>query len=260
MKPKTLNVIFAAIIIGLAGGFSFYLFQNRPAADLTEAKQTILNNKKNGLLVEKIASDSLAQINAPANFTEKFSEALLQQIQPEDFNGTSDPLSAILTSQRITAPVLNNFFQNKETNLDLDAPVIDFQISDDNSVKAKKAFFQETATVISRDFSGFNKIFYAVLIDAFDNNDPSSALQLANIYEKLADDLLIIAPPRDFAVLHKTMITHYQNGAKIYRAIADHQNDPIKGYLASQAIDKLLSDAEQIQTTINKNAVALFSL
>ncbi|MBI5147564.1 MAG: hypothetical protein HZA37_00205 [Parcubacteria group bacterium] len=264
-KSKTPHIISAAIIIGLAGGLGFYLVQNRSAGNLTETKKPAQDKKNEAgvAFTEKLASESLSslsQTNVAKNFTEKFSGVLFSRIQNEGFGDSPDALDAVMTSRRISGPALNEFLQDKKTNLDLYAPAAGLKTSADNSDETKKQYLKETAAVISRDFSGFNKIFYAVLMDAFDKNDPSSALQLADIYSKLADDFLAIVAPSDFASLHQTMVTHYRNGAKVYRAIADHQNDPVKGYLALQAVDNLLSDAKQIQMMINKNAEKLHLL
>lgn len=199
-----------------------------------------------------IRSNTLIQKN---NLTESISQSLFSQLNSADTLNQikNNPDKSIdLMSGKLAGDVLPKM----QTDLDFVTTISDsyLKISNDSSDSAKKKYLQDIDNAIKNNFSGFTKNYFEIIIDTYQKLDSSSAVQAVSIYEKLSQDFINISVPKDWIDIHKTMIIQYKNLAIIYSAMANYQNDPIKGYIALDAIEGLVNISDQIQAQLEQKA------
>jgi hypothetical protein len=202
--------------------------------------------------IEQIApSDNKEKFIGPQNnLTLTIGEVLKEQVQfsPNFLNTEKADLSteAFLMSERLT----KDAFSNNHLGLVFSVSDPDLKISSDNSNDAKVKYLKAIEEIGKKAFAGFDKYYTQVIYETYGENNPASAVQLADIYKNLADDMLNLTAPGDWLSLHKRIILSYKNAEVVYRAMADYSKDPIKGYLALEMVQSLADGMEEIQKTI----------
>lgn len=156
----------------------------------------------------------------------------------------------------LSGRVASDLMSKKMADLKFVAAISDseIRISKDTSAEAKKKYLEAISEIVKKDFGDFNKNYFQVVIDVYQKIDVSSAARLAEIYKKLAANFSELSVPADWAALHKEIIVNYKNSGIVYSAMADYPTDPIKGYLALEAISGITDKAVAIQTELAEKA------
>lgn len=156
----------------------------------------------------------------------------------------------------LSGRVTSDLMSKKMADLKFVAAISDseIRISKDTSAETKKKYLEAMAEIVKKDFGDFNKNYFQVVIDVYQKIDVSSAARLAEIYKKLAANFSELSVPADWAALHKEIIVNYKNSAVVYSAMANYPSDPIKGYLALEAIGGVTDKAVAIQAELAEKA------
>ncbi len=259
--------IMAAILITIAGLAGSYLiinpFQKDSVSDL--ASQTETNNKDNknldnGEFNQDIIStqfeEETPELNEENvlsdNLTEKFTASVFERIEPSEISDKNDAIK--LFSELKSENLLNDIFKNTQSDFNLISDIEEggIKISQDNSREAKIQYLKAIEEITEKDFGDFRKNYTEVILDSFQKLDSFSASRLAGIYKNLAGDYLRLSVPPDFADIHKRTIIYFKNAEIVYKAMSEYQDDPVKGYLALEMIDKLVAEIEQIQIVLEE--------
>lgn len=154
----------------------------------------------------------------------------------------------------LSSQVANDLMSKKMADLNFVSEISDreIKISKDTSLEAKKKYLEEATKIVQKDFGDFNKNYFQVVIDVYQKVDVSSAARLTEIYKKLAADFSELPVPADWVSIHKEIIINYKNSGVVYSAMANYPTDPIKGYLALEAVDKVANKAVALQSELVK--------
>lgn len=258
-------LILSSAIIGVF--FTFNLFSNSKATDSLDSSG-ILNKPiewASGIFSADeqkpttLSSDNV--FNDNKNLTQSLGENIFSQVQAS--NGIKTGL--LDNSQQSINSMGNNVSNNilgsslSEINLINSINNSDLNISYINIKSDKVKYFKNIADIKKKDFGDFKKQYMEVIVDVFQKKDPASAKQLADIYKNISNDLTAVSVPSDFIDLHKEQIIYFKNSEIVYRAMANYEQDPIKGYMAMEMIDQMIKNAADIQTDINKKVKELNS-
>lgn len=126
------------------------------------------------------------------------------------------------------------------------------KVINDNSIESQIKYYENYQRIINSAFGSFKKDSAEILNDVFKRNDFSSVRKVEEIYKTLTDNFIKLAVPSSLLEFHKKIIQHYQNSYMIYQAVSQYSQDPIKTYLAVQAIPQLYSETEDIQNLFKK--------
>lgn len=203
-----------------------------------------------------IVSSPIGAANQPVknNLTQSFSETLFEQVQA----------AALLRQEDETAPDLKSISEElvgKLVNRNL--PEIGWvtkidesrlKISADNSKNGKEDYLKTLSLINRKNFDGFEKNYLEVVIDVYQKINPDSATRLADIYQNLAQDYQKTAAPPDWLSLHKKLIIYAENAELVYRTMAQYPADPLKGYLALEALESLTASGEEMRNIFQKEA------
>ncbi|PIR44393.1 hypothetical protein COV23_00070 [Candidatus Wolfebacteria bacterium CG10_big_fil_rev_8_21_14_0_10_31_9] len=260
---KKIKTIISIIIMAVAIIGAFFIMRNSfPSVSVEENKKEWfkssgpdLNELNSSGIFQKvgefgIGNNSLAQKN---NLTESISGSLFNQL------GSVDTLNQIKSNPKgsielMSGKISDDVMFKMQTDLNFITTIDDsvLKISNNTSVSAKKEYLNNITNVINNDFAGFNKMYLEIIIDTYQKLDSSSAIQASNIYRKLSQDFINTSVPKDWVDIHKEMIINYKNSEIIYSAMANYQNDPIKGYMVLEAIQSLVNKSKQIQDELIK--------
>lgn len=253
--------ISAVVLILGAGIIGSYLIFKNAGQDSFSAKNSVQNQKSEAALMNALSEKPF---KFPENdFPSAAKNNLTQALGEGFFNTLNSPetleeiRSGIVTDPDfLSGRVASDLMSKKMADLKFVASIPDseIKISKDISVDAKKKYLGAMTEIIKKDFGEFDKDYFQVIVDVYQKLDSSSAAQLAEIYKKSATDFSALPVPVDWASLHKEIIVHYKNAAVVYSAMADYQNDPIKGYLALEAIGGVTDKAIAIQTELAEKA------
>jgi hypothetical protein len=187
------------------------------------------------------------------NLTKSLGQNLYQEIQNDNLINQGErtlPSDINLVSGNLANKVINDSLSDfKLISTIYDS---DIKISSDVSKEAKNQYLKFIQEINKKNFGNFNENYLQVIVDTYQKIDSSSATKLADIYKNLGNDYLNLAVPADWVDVHKMMIVYVRNSETIYRAMANYPTDPIKGYLALESIDSLVSSAEKIQTILGE--------
>lgn len=134
----------------------------------------------------------------------------------------------------------------------------DLKISQDNSKEAKIQYLKAVEEIAKNrrlnDFE-YQRTSDQIIKDV--NNDclgSGSSLnkELAGIYRSVVDDYIRLNVPFDWSDFHKSAIVYFKETNLVYQSLANCSNDPIKGYLAAQALPQLLEDGLKVRNLLNE--------
>lgn len=242
MKPPRLRLI--VLILGLVFASTYFIANvlKRPGKPTTQQLPSI---KLSSLNPAPFSSENFDEKN---NLTKALGQNLFEQIQtdnlidkerknlPADINSISEKLANSVISESLSDFKLVSIIYDSE-----------IKISNDISKEAKSQYLKTLGEINQKDFADFNKNYLQIIVDVYQKIDSSSANRLANIYKNLAADYLITSVPADWVDAHKILIIYAKNAEIVYRAMANYPVDPIKGYLALETVDSLVSGAGEIQ-------------
>jgi len=260
MRLLKSGLIILALIAFLIGAY-FITNSGRASSTLAENSSNIKASSLGELLnttssLNQKSDSPVFDTNDKNNLTKALGDNLFEQIEeqnaanPDFFSSTS---SVNDTAQKIVENSLNN------SSLNLNQPVkeTDLKISQDNSKTAKLKYFQNLDEIsINRFNDPSHKITPQQTTDNViaDCSVNVSALdkELANFYPSVVKDYLNVAVPSDFINLHEKIIMHFNNAALIYQALTNCFQDPIKGYIAAQALPSLAEETITIQAALGE--------
>ncbi len=239
------------LILGVASACSYFIIKNslpevfsNNGVDKKSIEENSQITVENPIQYVKNSSSS----ESKNNFTENLSQVVFDQII-SNRNKTEfvDYSPTEITS--ISNNIINNLLKDKQSGLNIVFDINDsvLKISSDNSHEAKIKYLNAIEEIGKRNWNGSNKIYLEVIVDVYQKNNYSSAIQLADIYKNLSDEYLATVVPSDWKEIHKAAIIHFENAETIYRAMADYANDPIKGYFALEMIDSVVNNGTEIQ-------------
>ena len=281
MTPLRIAAIVLVIGAGLAG--SYWIIKSSVPSVVSEnnsgSPSSIASSASSGTIpiqwINKIGSsiaenyahdgfqttgDSSKSANAgksaTPNLTESFAKSLFSEMRLRDQSGSkpfqnfnpNDPEAKQLIAEAAVNIGPGNFFQQTVDEKDL-------KISSDNSKSSKLKYLGDIGQISKSRFSdkkyqrSSDQIIADINKDCF-GNGTSLNQGLADIYKNLADDYLNLAAPSDWLSLHKQIIEHFKNSEEIYQSFADCSKDPIRSYLATQALPQLMDKAQAIQNLI----------
>ena len=212
-----------------------------------EKPKTQLQWVENFNSLNKTSGDALTSSN---NLTLSLGQEMVEQIKLSpgifDFEKGNLSAGANLLSNRL----INNAFTSNQLGLVfvLDGTVL--KTSSNNSTEAKANYLKTVGELNKKNFADFNKSYPVVIYETYGENNPASAVQLADIYQGLAKELSALSAPSDYLELHKRIILSYKNAEVVYRAMANYSQDPIKGYLALEMVQGLIDGIEEVQKVI----------
>lgn len=241
MKPPKLGLII--LILGLTALGAYFL----TLIPKDQAKQNSVSSPSVKLSSSAPTTPflSLGNFDEKKNLTKNLGEALYQEIQTEKLFADAD-----VFSEKLTDKVINNSLAEFQLVFFIDDSEI--KISSDNSREAKNQYLKTLGEINVKNFGDFKKNYLEVIVDTYQKLDYSSANQLASIYKNLTNDYSNLAVPKDWVDIHKQLILHVKNAEIIYRTMANYPTDPIKGYLALESIDGLVSNTQEIQTILEE--------
>ncbi len=246
-KLSKLTTIFLILAAGLIG--AYLIINNQDSLKEKGKAEKEISLKVISKSEEQTSINPIQWIenNTPNkdNFTAAVGQNIFEQIKianPSDINSMNS----------IAGKLTKEIFANSQFNFNLISSIndADLKISSDISNKYKLRYLEAIKKINEDEFAGFTRTYLGVIYDVFAQNDSSSAIRLADIYKNLAGDYLNLAAPADWIDIHKKIIIHFKNSEIIYRAIADYSEDPVRGYLALEAVKGLADNAEQIQNLL----------
>jgi hypothetical protein len=245
MKTLRSGLIILVVIAFLAAAY----FITNPGKQFSSAGSS--SNIKLSSLNQ--VSDPQYNFDEKNNLTKSLGQNLYQEIQNDSLINQGErtlPSDINLVSGNLANKVINDSLSDfKLISTIYDS---DIKISSDVSKEAKNQYLKFIQEINKKNFGNFNENYLQVIVDTYQKIDSSSATKLADIYKNLGNDYLNLAVPADWVDVHKMMIVYVRNSETIYRAMANYPTDPIKGYLALESIDSLVSSAEKIQTILGE--------
>ncbi len=262
--PKNLRVGLAVFVLIAGITATYFIIQNSSDSSLTE-NHNGEENKTENQAVELIPDNPLDSSNASSsrfsvsngktakanyNLTNSIAESVFNNLNSSDvvskINNKISPSGGSLPNVNI-----NDVLSKAQADLRLvstdDIKDNQLKISSDNSASAKRKYLSDITATLTNDLSNFNKNYLQIIVDTYQKLDSSSAEKAADIYGKLARDFMNTNVPSDWQDVHKATIVYYKNSEVVYRAMADYQNDPIKGYAALEIIEQVADEGLAVQ-------------
>lgn len=257
MNFKLISGLIVVLVVGVVG--VYFSFKNSfPAIDISAKKtgddkklteQTGLFKEGNILGEEDSNWGYFGKFNITEGIGQSFFATLNSSetinIVQKDPEGSINALSADLAKDILIKSAIDLNFVTEIANYEI-------KITQDNSDGAKKKYLEDITAALDKNFLNYQKFYLEVIIDTYQKLNSSSAKKATEVYGKLAKDFQNITVPSQWAEMHKGFIRHYKNSEIIYRAMANYQNDPIKGYLALDMIEVLLDEAPFLQDELEK--------
>lgn len=209
----------------------------------------------NPLTKSQAVSSLLNAVEQPKknNLTQSFAEILFEQIHAatvQQKDGATPDLKSI--SEELVNKFVNRSLPEISWIAEIDESRL--KISANNSKSDKEDYLKTLSLLNQKNFDGFEKNYLEVVVDVYQKINTDSAKQLANIYQNAAKDYWEITVPSDWSGLHKKLIIYSQNAEMVYRTMTQYPSDPLKGYLALEALEGLTQSAEELQNIFQKEA------
>ena len=256
--------IFFIIGAGLVGSY-FIIFDSTPSipAENKSISRSESGQPATSSPVQRVEqatssgfSNNFISNNLTLDLAKSVGQTIIEQISignPLDQNETDLLVGANKLSENIFSDALARGLA--DFNLPITINDSDLKISQDNSKEAKTEYLKSILSITQKNFSGFDKVYLEIMAENYGEGNPESAGHLAVIYKNMADDYLNLTVPSEWIDLHKDIIIYFKKAEKVYQAMAGYSQDFIKGYLALELIDGLVSRAEQIQEAIGAKAI-----
>lgn len=245
-RIKTIKIALAVFVLGAGLAGSYLIIKN--SASLIKSDKESLISKNINEVKEIFSENPLKWVENDvsagifdSNLTENLKESLLKQIKSSDKKSVEE--------------TVNDIFNNKQLKLDFISDIndIELKISKNNSIEVKKNYIETIRDTNKKNFGDFKKIYLEVIVDVFQKLDVSSAKKVSDIYKNLAADYLKISVPLDWIEFHKGLIINFRNAETVYSAMVEYLDDPVKGYLALEAIEGIINESQRLQSVLDKN-------
>ncbi len=256
---KLFRIISTFFVISSGIVIAYFIVNNSaPATSLTANKQPQNTSSTNEYKppfewLEKVVSSGSSGVSPQNNLTAALGQTLVDQIKgaPDILNYQTGKLPTTDINS-MSDKLTGNFFNESQLNLISDINDSGLKISRDNSVEAKKKYLDSVAEITKKNFGDFNRTYVGVVYETYGKNNPSYAGRLADIYKNLSGDYFTLVVPSDWIDFHRRAILYFKNAEIVYRAMANYQTDPIKGYLALEMVQSLTDNSVEIQNMLIK--------
>ena len=200
----------------------------------------------------KNAGQAVGNKNQPINLTEFIAQSSFNQMKFLDQNG-ENPFeidSKNSESRKIIESAIAGI-QNPDLIFNPTVNDKDLKISFDNSEEAQFNYFKKMQQINKDLINPKYQRSAMQIINDFESDCLGSGsymnMETANLYQNLSNAYLNLIVPSIQLDLHKKIIIYYKKSDLVYRAIADCKKDPIKGYLAVQALPQLEDQSREMQ-------------
>lgn len=276
MSPNKILVMALIMTVGLVG--SYFLIKNSgspstPEESSEKSGNVIANNSvvrwaKNLFSGEENSSaGSFIKFNTTSaragdpsiDLTKISANAIFEKMKALDQSGqnpfeSSDPndpknkeiINGMLAGLGKSPSFLNQPVSNEE-----------LKISNDNSKEAKAKYFMDLNRIISDKFNNPKyarnpeQIINDIKIDCFGAGSETDK-ELASVLSVAVKNFLNVAVPSDFIDLHKKTVSFLKSSQSIYQALANCSQDPMGGYMATQALPDLAKETISVRTLLDK--------
>ncbi|MFA5386480.1 MAG: hypothetical protein WC297_02360 [Candidatus Paceibacterota bacterium] len=265
MNPLKLSVFFIIAAILLIGCWFVFRSDIKPITS-AQNPNSFWNNPNNPLSNLSIESIKNFFTKNPASTSstdlsdQNLTQALTKDMASKILGASGDLLNyktgQNLSSdqQQISDAALKDI--NTKDYLPLNQAIDEkiLKINYSNAPSIKKEYLQNLRDIAINCFAQVNDSATQALSNAFERKDGTLAKNFSDAYACSYDKLLTTPAPYAWLSSHKDLLTYYQNAKIIYGAIGNIQSDPLKAYLAFNAINQLLKTGLDIQTIINLKA------
>ncbi len=253
---------FLVIIVGMGGAY-FILKNSIPDLDMSAKNSQKSGETSNDLSQKDLLennNNSLGATNgagyfSQTNITKTLGDTFFSRINSQE---TVDKIKndSSMGINSVSGQIASDVLAKSQADFNFITTISDseIKITSDTSKTAKEKYLKEIGETIKKDFSNYNVIYLQVIIDTYQKLDSSSATKSAEVYGNLAKDFMGITVPADWVDVHKEIIMYYKNSEIVYKAMANYQTDPIKGYLTLDMIDSLVKQAPEIQDKLAEKA------
>ncbi|MBN2197751.1 hypothetical protein JW698_00930 [Candidatus Wolfebacteria bacterium] len=270
MKKEKIAAMILIIFAGIAGSY-FIIKNSMPQVNEFGNKLISEENKlsiKNPIQwVEEGISNIMNFMNeteqiaqAEENLTQSFSQILSEQIKLKNQNGLTQKDGEVAISapneEMLSQELLEELMSNNlsDENTELYHPMINenkFKISQNVSAENQVQYLKNLENISQKKLEGFNKTDVEILNTIAETGNSSSARELANLYEEMANDYYTVTIPVNWVDFHKALLSHFYSASFAWRAIANFEEDPLKAYLATQALSALEESSFGIQVLMS---------
>ena len=200
----------------------------------------------------KNAGQAVGNKNQPINLTEFIAQSSFNQMKFLDQNG-ENPFeidSKNSESRKIIESAIAGI-QNPDLIFNPTVDDKDLKISFDNSEEAQFNYFKKMQQINKDLINPKYQRSAMQIINDFESDCLGSGsymnMETANLYQNLSNAYLNLIVPSIQLDLHKKIIIYYKKSDLVYRAIANCKKDPVKGYLAVQALPQLEDQSREMQ-------------
>jgi len=266
MNPlKLINFFLIATILLISGWFIFRSGA-KPAISVNSNKKSFWNNQNNPLSnldiksIKNFFTQNLESSSSTNLSGQNLTQAVTKDLALRILGASSDLLNykpgqnLSPRQQQISDDALKNI--NIQNYLPLNQPIDEktLKINSSDAPSIKKEYLQNIQNNAYNCFAQVNGSAIQALSNALEKKDGTLAKNFADAYACSYEKLLNTSAPDEWLSMHKDLLTYYQNAKILYEAIGNIQSDPLKAYLALNAMDQLLKLGSDIQTILNLKA------
>jgi len=230
------------------------------ASSFTESIKDLTNLGKSG--AEGADSVSANDENS-FNLTDLISQSMFSKVKALDQSGQSPfPNQGFDPNSQQSQKLIQDAVSSMQGQGNLFNPKIedkDLKTTNDNSKEAKtnylfsmqgaiKKYFNDSSLQPSKD-----QLMNNVNQDCFGGGGSVNS-KIAEAYNNAANENLNISVPSDWIDIHKAIIINLKKGYLIFGAISNCVVDPMRGYLAVQALPQLAAEIIATQDMLKKKA------
>lgn len=132
-----------------------------------------------------------------------------------------------------------------------------FPVIADNSPAAQLAYLEKIGGLISKNFSEINGDITQIIDRWLDKKDSNPLENYIAGAEQQIKDLQKITVPANWEQSHLQNLNLWQKKTVVYQAILQSENDPLKAYIAVQAISDIIQENDSLQEIISEKYLEL---
>lgn len=260
--PKNLKIGLAVFVLIAGVAAAYFILQNSSSISSNVGSDVAVSKQEEQVAefisekpLDATSSEFFSGQNGKTgknnyNITQSLAESVFNNINSSDIAGK---IKNSISPSADSLPNLNmnDVLAKAQADLRLfsmdDIEDSQLKISADNSKEAKQKYLEDIAVVLKKDAGNFNKNYLQIIVDTYQKTNSSSAKQAADIYERLATDFTNISTPSDWRDVQKATVVYYKNSEVVYRAMADYQSDPIRGYAALEIVEQVVDEGLAVQ-------------
>ncbi len=292
MKPSIIAAIVFVIGSGIAG--SYFILKNpllsastnttspnsgENATAQASGKIPINWISKIGDTIANIASSSfsdtslglepqtsaLPSTNNSSNLTEAVAQTIFSRMKTQDQAG-NQPFQSFDPNNPSDQALLSEATQGLDPSSAFLGKIIsdtDLKILSDNSKEAKVRYLETIQSITQTRFAdarykrSSDEIIADIQTDCFGTGSQSMNQPVADLYKNLIQDYFNLKVPSDWVAPHKDILNYFSSANAVYQSFASCSQDPVKAYMATQALPKLMTEGQITQKAITGEAKSI---